>query len=431
MAEYDWDKEGNQDIDRILNTILPAVLQKVEEALKETFKYAKYFISFQDLQRFIISKLEEKVRLSTKEKEYLRKEFEKIYEKAQREAVPEMFKFSLGTPDLRTISYAESLSDFYFGRFFRGDTRLRTEVVNWMNQYYLTEGNPIGRDTSGIQVFLNRFGQYLQQRTQTKARQIIDTTYNHLKNSARIRAFQKARITYYRWNAVGDRLTCPYCRSMDGRIFRTADAVMTLDLIEADPENLPDIKPFLTSFDLQTLKRIPSDDIPSKMPPAHPHCRCTVNAYQEEVERPLPITIESATQPKSLEQATLLEQLQNEYRSLKPEEISERIRAHLGSSWIRYSKENLLRNFQEHGHEVGAETIEQYKRMSKEIIKKADKVFIRRNIDGSTDYIFVKDGKYVISSDDTLEIREFAKLQNQIDELINQLSNHAAVIRVL
>jgi SPP1 gp7 family putative phage head morphogenesis protein len=322
MAEYDWDTEGNQDIDRIVNVILPAILQKVEEALKEAFKYAKYFISFQDLQRFIISKLEEKVRLSNKEKEYLRKEFEKIYEKAQKEAVPEMLKFGFETPDLRTINYAESLSDFYLGRFFRGDVRLRKEVISWMNNYYLTEGNPIGKDTAGIQVFLNRFGQYLQQRTQTKARQIIDTTYNHLKNSARIRAFQKARITTYRWNAIGDRLTCPYCRSMDGRIFRTVDAVRTLDLIEADPENLPDIKPFLTNFDLETLKRMPSDNIASKMPPAHPHCRCVLTAYQEEIERPLPISIEPATQPKSLEQATILQQLQDEYRSLRPEEIS-------------------------------------------------------------------------------------------------------------
>jgi SPP1 gp7 family putative phage head morphogenesis protein len=427
MAEYDWDTEGNQDIDRILNTILPAILQKVEEALKETFKYAKYFISFQDLQRFIISKLEEKVRLGVKEKEYLRKEFEKIYEKAQREAVPEMFKFGFGTPDIRTINYAESLSDFYLGRFFRGDNRLRKEVINWFNNYYLTQGNPIGRDAKGIQVFLNRFGQYLEQRTQTKARQIIDTTYNHLKNSARIRAFQKARITYYRWNAVGDRLTCPYCRSMDGRIFRTADAVRTLDLIEADPENLPDYKPFLTNFDLQTLKRMPSDNIPSKIPPAHPHCRCVLGAYQEEIEKPLPVVVEPITQPKSLEQSAILQQLQDEYRSLKPEEISERIKAHLGSSWRRFGDENLVRNFQEHGQSVGAETVEQYRRMSKEIIKKPEQVFIRKNVDGGTDYIFVKDGKYVISSDDNLRIIEFAKLRS-LDELSDQLS---AIIRVL
>jgi SPP1 gp7 family putative phage head morphogenesis protein len=427
MAEYDWDKEGNQDIDRIVNVILPAILQKVEEALKEVFKYAKYFISFQDLQRMIISKLEEKVRLSTKEKEYLRKEFEKIYEKVQKKAVPEMLNFGFGTPDLRTISYAENLADFYLGSFFRGDARLRKEVINWMNQFYLTEGNPIGKNAPGIQEFLNRFGQYLQQRTQVKARQIIDTTYNHLKNSARIRAFQKARITTYRWDAIGDRLTCPYCRSMDGRIFTTADAVRTLDLIEADPENLPDVKPFLTNFDLDTLKKMSSDSIPSKMPPAHPHCRCVLTAYQEETERPLPITIEPATQPKSLEQDAILQQLQDEYRSLRPEEITQRIKAHIGSSWTRYSKENLLRNFQEHGHEVGAETIEQYRRMSKEIIKNPQQVFIRRNADGSTDYIFVKDGKYVISSDDTLKISEFAKLQS-IDELIDQLS---AAIKLL
>jgi hypothetical protein len=141
----------------------------------------------------------------------------------------------------------------------------------------------------------------------------------------------------------------------------------------------------------------------------------------------LPVVVEPATQPKSLEQAAILQQLQDEYRSLKPEEISERIKAHLGSSWRRFTDENLIRNFQEHGQQVGAETIEQYRRMSKEIIKKPEQVFIRRNVDGSTDYIFIKDNKYVISSDDTLEIREFAKLHS-LDELADQLS---AIIRVL
>jgi hypothetical protein len=65
--------------------------------------------------------------------------------------------------------------------------------------------------------------------------------------------------------------------------------------------------------------------------------------------------------------------------------------------------------------------------MSKEIIKNPQQVFVRRNADGSMDYIFVKDGKYVISSDDTLRILEFAKLQ-KLDDLINQLS---AAIKLL
>jgi hypothetical protein len=163
------------------------------------------------------------------------------------------------------------------------------------------------------------------------------------------------------------------------------------------------------------------------MPPAHPHCRCVLNAYQEEIERPLPITIEPATQPKSLEQNALLQRLQDEYRSLKPEEITQRIKAHLGSSWSRLGEENLLRNFELHGQSVGAETKEQYRRMSKEIIKNPDQVFIRRNADGSTDYIFIKDNKYVISSDDNLRIVEFSKLRS-LDELSDQLS---AIIKVL
>ena len=229
-----------------------------------------------------MSNLEEKVKLSNKEKDYLNKEFEKIYERTQKEAVPNMLRFSFGTPDLSTINYAVSLSDFYLGKFFQGDEKIRRDVISWMNKYYLSEGNPIGKDQKGIKEFLNQFGGYLKQRTENKTRQIIDTTYNHLKNSARVRAFQKARITYYKWDATGDRRTCPYCRAMDGRTFRTVDAVRTLDLIETDPASLPELKPFLTNFDLHEIEKLPSDDMPSKIPPAHPHCRCTLVASVED-----------------------------------------------------------------------------------------------------------------------------------------------------
>jgi len=164
--------------------------------------------------------------------------------------------------------------------------------MRWMSKYYLEEGNPIGKGQKGIEEFLDKFGQYLKQRTESKARQIIDTSVNHLRNSARLRAMAKAQIKKYRWDATNDRLTCPYCRAMDGRIFEVKDAIRTLELIESDPSVLPQVKPFLTTMNLDKLKTTPSSWLPSRIPPAHPHCRCRLSAYIEEIEETYPIAIE-------------------------------------------------------------------------------------------------------------------------------------------
>ena len=87
--------------------------------------------------------------------------------------------------------------------------------------YYLKEGNPIDKGQEGIKEFLKHFGEYLRLQTEWKARQVIDTSINYLRNSARLRAIEKAKIKHYRWDAVGDRLTCTICKSYDGREFET------------------------------------------------------------------------------------------------------------------------------------------------------------------------------------------------------------------
>ena len=434
--ENDWDVRGNEDINRLVSVVLPQMLERLHQVLEEAFRYAKYFVSFQQFQSFIFAKLREKMNLPPEAKAVLSKEFEKIYKDVQKEAVPHLHDVEFNSADIWTIQCAEKLADFYLGGFFQGDTHLRLEVIKWMNQYYLTEGHPIGRGQEGIKEFLNRFGQFLTQKTEYKVRQIIDTTYNQLKNSARIRAFEKAEITYYQWSAVGDRLTCPYCNAMDGRIFQTDDAVRTIDLIDADPQSLPSVRPFTTSMPLPMLRSMSSESMPTKFPPAHPSCRCTVEALTE-IER-IPITVERAIRPANLQQEAMQTQLENEYRALKPEEVANRIRAHLGSDWRREANGNydieakrLAEQFEKHGKEVGADNVEEYEKLSHEVIKNPDKVYIQR-VQGATGfethYIFIKGDKAVISSDDHLGIKAFHKLKDDIE---NDKNLNKALIRVL
>jgi SPP1 gp7 family putative phage head morphogenesis protein len=435
MAEYDWDTEGNEFIDELLKKILPDFIKKVESVLDQALRFAPYFISFNDFTRFIMQELEQKVRLPPEHKEMLYSEFKRIYEKTQKEATEGMpIRIEFNMADERAVNYALSLTDFYLGKFFQGDKKLRLDVVKWLSKFYLEEGNPIGKGQEGIKHFLNEFGSYLKQRTEGKVRQIIDTSVNHLRNSARLRAIAKARITKYRWDAVGDRLTCPYCRTMDGRIFDTGEAIRTLELIESDPASLPEVKPFLTSFPLDKLKSLPSPRMPSKMPPAHPHCRCRIVAFIEEIEEPYPVIVEPAVPPRSLEETAILQELTTELKALRPEELTARIKAHLGSDWRRNpdgtfdSKASRLKaEFEKHAKDLGVSSLKEYEQLSCEVIKKPEHVFIQRVLNPQTkkyetNYIFVRNGVYVVSNDESLAIKTCGRLKKDIESLLSELS---------
>jgi len=412
--EGQWDKEGNEIVEKLYKLLYPSLGISLRDALADILRKATYFISFDDLTRYILIVLEEKFQLPEKVKYALKLELEKIYKETQAKALSEVgitFKPELSTPDLRAISYAEKLHDFYLGKFFRGDREIRLRIVKWFSKYYLEEGNPIGRGQAGIREFLDRFGEYIQPQTEWKARQIIDTSVNFLRNSARIRAMQKARIKRYRWDAVGDRLTCRVCRSFDGRIWEVAEAVRILDAIEGsdDPRAIVDYKPFVT-----TPYKGPSSQAPSRLPPLHPHCRCRVVAEIEEKE--LPVTIE---RPAFAKDTPIQRDLEDEYRALSPKEIENKIRAHLGSDWLRpakggkginayeKSKDNLEKHFKKHGKELGYNNIDEYKNAVYDIIKNPDMVYVERTKDGQTWYHFIKDQKVVLSSDDILWIKTF------------------------
>ncbi len=437
MAEWEWDEEGNEYVERILKKILPLLLSQTEEALKEALRRARYFVSFEDLTRFMLSALEEKVRLTPQIKEFISKELRKIYEKAQMDLLRDFpVRYEFTVPDQKAVEYAEKLNDFYLGRFFRGDRELRLRALRWMSRYYLEQGNPIGRGQKGVQEFLERFGEYIKPQTEWKARQIIDTSVNFLRNSARIRAMQKAGIRKFRWDAVGDRLMCKACRSMDGRIFEVKEAARVLDTIESsgDPSILKEVRPIITT----PFKGF-STQAPVKSPPLHPHCRCRVVSWIEELEEELPVVVE---RPPGVPDTPLQRELEEEYGFFTRAELTNRIRAHLGSEWARPPAgaknkhiENFLgkyaeAHFKKHGVDVGAKTLEEYKRKAFEIIQRPEKVYVERN-EAGTYYVFFKGGLMVVSSDDNLSITSFYRIEEEEWIRRRVQSLNSAILRIL
>ncbi len=377
------------------------------------------------------------MRLTPRARELIYRELKKIYRKTAEETLKDFpLRFEFDLPDRRAVEYATKLHDFYLGRFFRGDREIRLRVIRWFSEYFLEEGNPIGKGHKGIGEFLERFGEYIRPQTEYKARQIIDTSVNFLRNSARIRAMQKAGVKKLRWDAVGDRLTCGACNSMDGRIFEVREAVRVLDTIEGsqDPSILKEVRPIVT----KPFKG-PSSGAPVKSPPLHPHCRCIVVSYIEEFEETLPAVVE---RPPSVPDTPLQRELEEELSSLTSEELTNRIRRHIGAEWARppaipkekdienYLGRYVERKFRKHAEEVGANSVEEYKKKAYEIIENPERVYVERR-GSSTSYIFYRGNLKVVTSDDNLSINSFYREDEEawIERVVKE--HRSAIVRIL
>jgi hypothetical protein len=185
--------------------------------------------------------------------------------------------------------------------------------------------------------------------------------------------------------------------------------------------------------------------MPSKMPPAHPHCRCRIVSFIEEIEEPYPVVVEPAIPPKSLEETAILQELTTELKALRPEEITARIRAHLGSDWRRNpdgtfdaKASRLKAEFEKHAKDLNVQSLKEYEQLSYEVIRKPEYVFIQRVFNPQTkkyetNYIFVRNGVYVVSNDESLAIQTAGRLKEDIESWLSELSkaSPSATVKLL
>jgi len=405
--------------------------KKKNEALKEVLRFYRNFVVFDELAKYLLYKIEEKTSLDAATRNKLLKIFQGFYVKEKKGKSKSLkIEYSFRHPDEQTINFIDNLNDFYLGRFFQGDARIKKEALSWMNKYYLKSGNPIGKGQKGVAEFLDKFGDYLSERSELKARQIIDTTMNITRNFSHINSFTEAGIERFRWDATNDRLTCPACRSMDGRIIETRAAVKQIQqVIRSKPEDLPSIRPIITATYTGKTK-----DFPLKTPPMHPLCRCTVAAEFEsapvnyEIKRPDGVNITS----DQLE-------LEEMFNNLTNDEIHNRVKAHLGDVWARINArykdkhlENMLNrsvtnHFMKHKKEFPELSLDDYKNMAYEIIKSPEKIYIEL-LQGEIYYNFYKDGVIVPTSDNNMAILSLYKIKEDIEKWMKQRAENGSAI---
>ena len=390
-----------------------------EETFKEALQFFASFVDFQTFADWLIYKLSDNTKLSDNHKEFIFKNLEKVWKSFR--GRPQVRMVSGIIPDEKAISIFTEMTSFYMGEFFKGDEEVKRRALSFLMDYYLKEGNPIGRGQKGIKEFLDRFGDYLDRETEIKARQIIDTTVNMMRNSARIVRNYEAGIKYTVWDATNDRLTCKACRSMDGRIIKTEEAYSQFKEIAENPENLPKVRPILTKpWEGKT------EDCPVKFPPMHPLCRCRAVPYVEKEKIPF-----HPKKPKIIPYNDLQLKLESFVKNLKTQEINNRYRALLGAEWVRTpeQKRNLLKHFEKHSTKLGVKTLHEYKELAHKILENPDRVYLQRynfvkpkgrKVEEKMDWIVEKGNLRLVVEDDTLLVKTVHKIEENEDEFLRR-----------
>ncbi len=421
------------EVERWLYKFFMAFYQKAkEETFKEVLRFFTSFVDYPTFARWLIYRLSENLTLKEKHKELIFNALKKLWVKESR-------GISVKTgviPDERAITAFTEMTDFYLGKFFQGDQRVRERALKWMLKYYLEEGNPIGRDSKGIDEFLKKFGRYLDKETQTKARQIIDTTANMVRNAAKVKKEFEVGTKFLRWDATNDRLTCKACRSLDGRIIKVEEAYNQLLDILRNPQNLPSVRPIITKpFEGKT------SDLPVKFPPLHPHCRCRVKAHRE--RRTLPFIVRK---PPIKVDSKLQSSLEKFVENLTPQELQNRYNALLGAKWYRTLKQwenrkNYERHFKKHAGKLGIKSLQEYMELPFKILRKPDRIYLQRYIfkdkkrkkyEEITDWVIESQGVRVIIEDDTLLIKSVHPIEENEDEFYKRAEEkERATVKIL
>ncbi len=456
LSDGGWDKEGDDAVEKLVTLSQADMGLAIRETIQQMSQEGKYYRTFSDMEKNLIVSLQKRFNLSKETLDNIDARLKNLYQKDKESVIfdiPAKIRneqgllkpLSFGVKDQATSKYIRNQNDFYFGKFFQGDQRIRQEVLHWMDRYYLEKGNPIGIGQKGIDKFLNNFGDYLTDKSERKARQILDTSLNHIRNAGRLRGTSEAGIELFRIDTQGDRLTCATCRSYDGRIFQVSNAISLLESIEKHgPESIKTLKPFVT-------KPVtgPSVEIANKYPPFHMHCRCKAVAYWQKIPdsqlphvSPLDAYYNLPGDKQDL--IELRDSLDKYASSFTRQELQNRIDSCLGSSWYKNADSdnvtNAEKHFNKHCEEMGYESEDVYYKGAYKVIKNPDIVYIQQAYLSDkknktqkleTDYIFEKDGQRVIINDDSLRIKTYYLIKQSTNSwLIDAIKNKRATLRI-
>lgn len=176
--------------------------------------------------------------------------------------------------DLRLIDYLAKSDMFYLGKFILADS-VKQKMTQAILDFYVANDGEIGNSDT-----LDEFRKVmtdLSNLERYKIRRVVDTTMTNARNYANINYLRQAEIQRFRRVEVGDRLTCPHCKAMDGEVFETQRELTKIDnFVNASQEDIETLSPFATTIKIDEFKNLSASekqDMGFGAQALHPHCR--------------------------------------------------------------------------------------------------------------------------------------------------------------
>lgn len=268
-------KEIQDEIDSYSNELkdqYTEAINQTNEAIIKKLSEGKYE-SEQDLQDQVLSILYAKWKPNFIDKivDIVTKNVNDFYVKHRSDAsvlgalkdIPEP---EITKQDNKIMDYLANTDNIYLGKFITDD-----DTQSRIKAFISEAANSKGTNTATVNKFKKEFPKLLENEG-WKIQRIVETTTSKTRNYGNLAYMEQAGVETFEVIEVMDRITCPYCQSMNGTTFQVDEAASNIDTFAK--ENL--MPNFATSFKLDEFQKMDSKTKMSNgvfSPPFHPFCR--------------------------------------------------------------------------------------------------------------------------------------------------------------
>lgn len=194
-------------------------------------------------------------------------------------------KPSFEVVDKQAVKFMRSSDEFYFGKYV-SDPETKKQLTKFIKDDYLKNGRNI-RDPGELKAFKKRFGDRVA-KEDYKVVRVVETSASRARNWGNALTSDQAKAKTLRIRGPKDDAACEWCLSMVGKEFKAKPVVNHIkDTMARDPEDLPQLNPFLVGklspgvADAMSTDQLLAQGI--SLPPYHPHCRhvFTVSSFED------------------------------------------------------------------------------------------------------------------------------------------------------
>jgi len=174
----------------------------------------------------------------------------------------------LDLPDRRAQDFLSQLDEVFFSDYVQNEP-FKTELKDFLKNEVLEKGFVATDEV------LKNFGNAWADSKDIQVRRIIDTSVSRVRNFAHIRQMKSANIAELEIMEILDRITCGFCREMDGRIVSIDTAHKIIDSalsMSAEQFQARYLTPAPTEQEAMglSMEELIAD---GRLPPFHPLCR--------------------------------------------------------------------------------------------------------------------------------------------------------------